>query len=115
MKKKLTKARLGEGLDQSRTDWKRVDALTDEDITAAIRDDPDTFEIEPAWLENALILRPAVPKERITVRLDADMLDWFRTQGKGYQTRINAVLRAYYESRKNEEGPETNNTVSVQQ
>ena len=104
MRKRITRARLGEGLDQSRTDWKRVNALTDEDIAAAIRDDPDTFEVEPACFENALVLRPAVPKERITVRLDADMLDWFRTQGRGYQTRINAILRAYYESRKEKEG-----------
>ncbi len=95
MRKRITKARLGEGLDKSRTDWKRVLALTDDDIAAAIRDDPDTFEIEPAWFENALVLRPAVPKERITVRLDADMLAWFRTQGKGYLTGLFAVLRAY--------------------
>ena len=110
MRKRLTRVRLGEGLDQSRTDWKRVHALTDEDIAAAIRDDPDTFEIEPEWFEHALMLRPARPKERITVRLDADMLDWFRTQGKGYQTRMNAVLRAYYESRKKKDGRRTKNT-----
>ncbi len=113
MSKRLTRMRLGEGLDKSRTDWKRVNALTDEDIAAAIRDDPDTFEIEPEWFENALVLRPAVPKERITVRLDADMLDWFKAQGKGYQTRINAILRAYYESRKKEEGRDTKNAAAV--
>jgi uncharacterized protein (DUF4415 family) len=39
---------------------------------------------------------PAAPrKEAISLRLDADVLDWFRTRGPGYQTRINAVLRAY--------------------
>ena len=36
-------------------------------------------------------------KEQTTLRLDADMLDWFRAQGKGYQTRINAILRRYFE------------------
>ncbi len=113
MRKRITRARLGEGLEKDRTDWKRVHAQTDEDIAAAIRDDPDTFEIEPGWFENALVLRPAVPKERITVRLDADMLDWFRAQGKGYQTRINAVLRAYYESRKKKEGLKTKNAETV--
>ena len=113
MSKRLTRMRLGERLDKSRTDWKRVHALTDEDIAAAIRDDPDTFEIEPEWFEAALVLRPAVPKERITVRLDADMLDWFRTQGKGYQTRINAVLRAYYQSRRKMERRETTNAEAV--
>ena len=104
MRKGITRARLGEGLEKDRTDWQRVRALTDEEIAAAIRDDPDTFEPEPEWFKNARILRPALPKERVTVRLDADMLDWFRTQGKGYQTRINAVLRAYYESRKKKQG-----------
>ncbi len=113
MGKRITRMRLDEGLDKSRTDWKRVLALTDEDIAAAIRDDPDTFEIEPAWFENALVLRPAVPKERITVRLDADMLDWFRIQGKGYQTRINAILRAYYDSRRKNEGRKTKNAEAV--
>ena len=38
-------------------------------------------------------------KAHTTLRLDADLLDWFRSQGRGYQTRINAVLRSYYEQR----------------
>lgn len=41
---------------------------------------------------------PAIPrKEAISLRLDAEVLDWFRARGPGYQTRINAVLRAYME------------------
>ena len=40
------------------------------------------------------------PKQQTTVRLDADVLDWFKAQGPGYQTRINAVLRSYYEQKK---------------
>jgi len=90
---------LGKG-DKGQTDWKKVDALTDEDMARAIANDPDTFEPEPAWFANALILRPSQPKERITVRLDADMLHWFKEQGGGYQTRINGILRAYYEAQK---------------
>jgi uncharacterized protein (DUF4415 family) len=38
-------------------------------------------------------------KAHMTLRLDADMLDWFRAQGKGYQTRINAISRKYYEQK----------------
>ena len=57
----------------------------------------------PATADVAKVVRqiarrelPAAPrKEAISLRLDADVLDWFRTQGPGYQTRINAVLRAY--------------------
>ncbi|MEO8326916.1 MAG: BrnA antitoxin family protein, partial [Nitrospirota bacterium] len=39
---------------------------------------------------------------QITVRLDADILEWFKTQGRGYQTRMNAVLRSYVDAHKNE-------------
>jgi uncharacterized protein (DUF4415 family) len=38
---------------------------------------------------------PRPGKQLVTLRLDRDVLDWFRKAGKGYQTRINAVLRAY--------------------
>ncbi|MCC6195973.1 MAG: BrnA antitoxin family protein [Burkholderiales bacterium] len=40
-------------------------------------------------------LKPVQPKAAISLRLDADVLDWFKAQGPGYQTRINAVLRAF--------------------
>jgi uncharacterized protein (DUF4415 family) len=78
--------------DTSLTDWERVDALTDEDI--------DTTDIPPLnadFFANAQLRMPK-PKQTITIRLDADVLDWFKLQGKGYQTRINAVLRMYKNS-----------------
>lgn len=57
--------------------------------------DPDDAMEEIDWLTTEL------PKPRskahMTLRLDADVLGWFRAQGKGYQTRINAILRRYYE------------------
>ncbi len=40
-------------------------------------------------------LRPVPPKASVSLRLDADVLDWFKSQGRGYQTRMNAVLRAF--------------------
>ena len=40
-------------------------------------------------------LKPVSSKTSISLRLDADVLDWFKSQGRGYQTRINAVLRAF--------------------
>ncbi len=92
--------RLGEGLEKARTDWKRVDALTDQDIARAIAEDPDTFEARPEWLEKAVIVRPARNKRQTTIRFDEDMLEWFREQGAGYQTHMNAVLRAYYEAQR---------------
>ena len=84
--------------ERDRTDWKRVDALSEAELNEAIRRDPDTFVPEPDWFHNAMVLRPGQPKQRITMRLDADLLDWFKAQGRGYQTRMNAVLRAYYEA-----------------
>ena len=40
-------------------------------------------------------LKPLSPKTSISLRVDRDVLEWFRSQGDGYQTRINAVLRAF--------------------
>jgi uncharacterized protein (DUF4415 family) len=94
----LTKTRLGERLEDDRTDWKRVDALGEAELAKAIQDDPEAFEPGVDWIRKAAVPHPAEAKERITMRLDADMLAWFRQQGRGYQTRINAVLRAYVEA-----------------
>jgi len=73
----------------SQTDWDRVDAMSDEDI--------DTFDIPPldeTFFANAQVRLPK-PKVPITIRLDQDVLTWFKELGKGYQTHINAVLRMY--------------------
>ena len=96
MSDKITKTSLGQG-GKGQTDWKRVDALTEEDIAQAIANDPDTFEPEPEWLQRAMILRPGQPKLRVTAYFDQEVVEWFRAQGRGYQTRMNAVLRAYME------------------
>jgi uncharacterized protein (DUF4415 family) len=85
-------------LKASQTDWKRVDALRDEDIDLS-----DNPEITPEMFAKAILRRGLAPvsaKEQVTLRLDADVLGWFRSQGKGYQTKINALLRAYVEARR---------------
>jgi uncharacterized protein (DUF4415 family) len=56
---------------------------------------------EDFW-KHAKVVYPESPKEQVTVRLDADILEWFKQQGRGYQTRMNAVLRSYVEARKDE-------------
>ncbi len=78
------------------TDWARVGALTDADIEAAIASDPEEAEIQWDW-SNAF---PGLPprKEMVNMRLDREVLDWFRSGGKGYQSRINAVLNSYVRS-----------------
>ncbi|MEW6366837.1 MAG: BrnA antitoxin family protein [Acidobacteriota bacterium] len=81
---------------KSCTDWARVDATKDEDIDLS-----DSPEITPEMFARALVrrgLKPIRRKSLLTVRLDDDILEWFRSQGPGYQTRINSLLRAYMEA-----------------
>ena len=75
------------------TEWQTLQDLSPEQIRLGIENDPDAHATDTRFWENAKI---AVPKNKqtITIRLDADLLDWLR-QEKGYQSRINAVLRAY--------------------
>jgi uncharacterized protein (DUF4415 family) len=86
---------------QDKTDWKRVHALSDSEIERAVADDPDTFIPDPKWFERARLVMPQA-KEMVTLRLDPDVLAWFRKAGRGYQTRINAVLRAFVEAQEHE-------------
>jgi uncharacterized protein (DUF4415 family) len=86
------RARIARG--ESRTDWARVDALTDADIEAAMRDDPDWADFIDFDWSNAVAVYPQ-PKQAVSIRLDSDVLDFFKATGKGYQTRINAVLRHF--------------------
>jgi uncharacterized protein (DUF4415 family) len=82
----------------SGTDWGRVDAMTEAELEASIAADPDDAHERPDWSQVVLGLPPR--KEHINIRIDADVLTWFRQTGRGYQTRINNVLRAFVESRK---------------
>jgi uncharacterized protein (DUF4415 family) len=75
------------------TDWKRLRTMTDEEVRAAITADVDIEPTDETFWKNANLVMPR-RKETVTMRLDADLLEWFRTE-RGYQTRINAILRAY--------------------
>ena len=81
----------------STTDWKRIDAMRDEDI-----DFSDIPKQGPDFFANA-ILWPG-PKKQITLRIDPDVLKFFRKHGRGYQTTMNAVLRKYMEARNQPSG-----------
>jgi len=83
---------------KSRTDWKRVDKLKDEDIDLS-----DIPEVSPEMFARAIVrrgLEPVSRKVQLTLRLDSEVLDWFRKQGQGYQTKINALLKAYMDAHK---------------
>lgn len=79
---------------QSKTDWTRVMNMSQEEADANADSDPDDFTNDPEFWKNARLVFP-VTKEKVSLRLDSDILDHFRQQGRGYQTMINAVLRAY--------------------
>lgn len=85
--------------EKSLTDWARVDALTDEDIERAMRDDPDWADFIDIDWSKAVIVHPVV-KKALSIRLDQDVINFFQAGGKGYQTRINAVLRHYMTEQK---------------
>jgi uncharacterized protein (DUF4415 family) len=78
---------------KSQTDWDKLDNMSDDEI-----DFSDVEEITPELFAQAVVrhgLKPVPKKEQITLRVDSDVLHWFRSQGKGYQTKINDLLRAY--------------------
>lgn len=84
-------------LNKSETDWDKFDAMTDEDIDLS-----DCPEITPEQFAKAVV-RQGLPerkkKAQVTLRIDDDVLEWFKSQGRGYQTQINSLLRAYMDAR----------------
>lgn len=88
---------------ESRTDWQRVRALSEPDLDRAIAEDPDWKDVPPDWHESALPVSPKQPKKLISLRIDEDIVEFFRSHGPGYQTWMNAVLRAYVTAKRKEE------------
>ena len=83
---------------RGKTDWAAVDALTDEQIEEAIRNDPDAVPLDFDWSNAVLVIPPK--KKAISIRVDEDVLDYFKHEGAGYQRRMNAVLRSYMQQKK---------------
>ncbi|WP_206606018.1 BrnA antitoxin family protein [Steroidobacter cummioxidans] len=78
----------------SKTDWKRVRAMKQKGISiSGEHPEADMQHIVRGIVRRGL--QPVSPKASIALRVDADVLAWFKAQGPGYQTRINAVLRAF--------------------
>jgi uncharacterized protein (DUF4415 family) len=82
------------------TNWERVDALTEEELEAAI-DHEEEGEFD--WDTVYVGMPPVVAKKQLTLRLDADIVAWFREKGPGYQTRMNQVLRAWVDAQRERE------------
>jgi uncharacterized protein (DUF4415 family) len=83
---------------RGKTDWASVDALTDKEIEQAVRKDPDAVPLDFDWSEAVLVIPPK--KKAISIRVDEDVLDYFKKEGAGYQRRINAVLRSYMQQKR---------------
>lgn len=75
---------------RGKTNLEKLRKLTDEEIDASIAGDPDWDE--EAWSDAVVVV---TKKQPISIRVDEDVLDYFKGQGAGYQKRINAVLRSY--------------------
>lgn len=83
---------------KSETDWERLDTMTDEDI-----DFSGIPRTTPEFWANGIVrkgLKPVIRKNQLTLRIDQDVIEFFKTQGRGYQTKINQLLRAYMEAHK---------------
>jgi uncharacterized protein (DUF4415 family) len=83
---------------EDRTDWAKVDAMGEAEIERAIAADEDERDLEPDWTRARLVLPR--PKTSVHLRLDADVLAFFKASGKGHITRMQAVLRAYVDAQR---------------
>ncbi len=87
------------GSKKDKTDWHRLDTMTEEEIERNAREDPDSLRLEDCDLTQLRVVMPK-RKKQISLRIDNDVVDFFQSFGRGYQTRMNAVLRAYMEAQK---------------
>ena len=89
---------------KGKTDWARVNALTDEEIEAAAKADPDAGLLDEEFWKKAQVVMPH-SKRHQGMRLDVEVIEWFKAQGPGWQTRMNAVLKSYVEVQKRHPKP----------
>ncbi len=85
---------------EDRSDWEASQRMSQAEVERLA--DEDDGPLPEGWQETVMIGLPP-RKKPVHIRLDADVLDWFRAQGPRYQTRINAVLRTFVQSRQRAE------------
>jgi len=98
MKGKITRT-TSRARTKGKTDFKRLRAMGEADI-----DDSDIPRLDRSFWKAAKLVMPE-PKDRLTIRVDHDVVEWLKKDGGGYQTRINAILRSYMKAR-SDEGPD---------
>ena len=94
--KSYTAAELKAKRADSRTDLTKVDAMMDKELERRIAEDEDEKDLKPDWTRARLVL-PA-PKRSVHLRLDQDIIDFFKAYGKGHIVRMQAVLKAYVDA-----------------
>ena len=83
---------------RGKTDWTAVDAMSDEMIEKAVKTDPDAAPIlDKNWFKQATVVMPE-RKVPISIRMDREVVEWFKAHGSRYQSRMNAVLKAYVQA-----------------
>jgi uncharacterized protein (DUF4415 family) len=90
------RAMIDRGEDQ--TDWARVDAMIEAELEAALASNPDWADIRRDWYEHATPHYLEAMRKEVRLRLDPDLIAWFKRQGPGYGARINAALRVFVEA-----------------
>ena len=81
------------------TDWERLKNMDDEEI-----DFSDIPKITPEMFKNPVVrkgLKAVQTNSQETLAVDRDIIEFFKTQGQNYQTKINQLLRAYMEAHEN--------------
>jgi len=81
---------------ESRTDLSRVDAISDMELERLVAEDEDERDIAPDWTQAKLVLPQA--KQSVHLRLDGEIITFFKSQGKGHISRMQAVLKAYVDA-----------------
>jgi len=96
--KSYTAEELKDSRGRSGTDLKKVDAMTDAELERVIAEDEDERDLQPDWTRAKLVL--SEPKQSVHLRLEQEIIDFFKGQGKGHITRMQAVLKAYVTAHK---------------
>jgi uncharacterized protein (DUF4415 family) len=97
MKEKRIASRARNSSKPRKTDWERVAAMSEKEIMAAAKSDPDAQPTDLEFWKDAKVVLPE-RKQPVTLRIDQDVLAWFKAQGRRYQSRMNAVLKAYVQA-----------------
>ena len=94
--KSYTTAELKARSAESRTDLRKVDAMTEEKLERLIAEDEDERGLRPDWTRAELIFPQA--KQSVHLRLELGIIEYFKSQGKGHISRMQAVLKAYVDA-----------------